>query len=182
MKEFIVIMAWLFLIPTLAWAQYAEHPPRGLGYVFAGVGSGMTTPTVGFGGELHVARGFAFGAEVGAIGLGGDPNEKTGVGSANLSYHFLHKKTRGHAAPFVGGGYTVFFGHNTHTGTGLWGHKPLMTQGFNVGGGVDIFAEKLVGARVDIRYHGHGGRILNYVFPDLDQFSFVAVRIALTFW
>jgi hypothetical protein len=182
MKRLVAAATLLAIIPALALAQNADHPPRGLGYVFVGAGSGITTPTVGFGGELHVARGFALGAEVGAIGLGGDPNEKTGVGSADLSYHFLHKKTRGHAAPFVGGGYTVFFGHNTHTGTGLWGHKPLMTQGFNVGGGVDIFAEKLVGVRVDVRYHGHGGRILNYVFPDLDQFSFVAVRVALTFW
>jgi len=142
------------------------------------------TPAAGFGGEVYVFKGLGIGAEVGVAGLDirGNRNKMTGVGSADLSYHFFPKKIRGNAAPFVAGGYTVFFGHNTHTGTGLWGHKPLMTQGFNVGGGIDVFASKHVGVRFDVRYHGHGGRILNYIYPDLDQFSFVAVRVALTFW
>jgi len=139
--------------------------------------------TTGFGGEGYIYKGLGLGAEIGGVGVAdvNDPNKGTGVGSADVSYHLFPKKIRGHAAPFVTGGFTTFFGHNTHTGTGFFGHKPLMTEGFNIGGGVDVFASKHVGVRFDVRYHGHGGRILNYIFPDLDQFSFVAFRIGATF-
>jgi len=181
MKKLIGTMAWLFLIPMLGSAQKADHPPLWQGYGFVGAGTRGMTPTAGFGVEVYLFKGLGVGAEVGGTGLTGDPNKMTGVGSADLSYHFFPKKIRGDAAPFVGGGYTVFFGHNTHTGTGWGGHKPLMTQGFNVGGGVDFFASKHVGVRLDARYHGHGGRILNYVLPNVDQFSFVAFRIGVTF-
>jgi opacity protein-like surface antigen len=183
MKKLIANMAWLFLIPMLASAQKADHPPRWQGYGFVGAGTHGMTPTAGFGGEVYVTKGLGIGAEVGAAALTTQrvTAKTTGVGSADLSYHFFPKKIRGNGAPFVAGGYTVFFGHNTHTGTGLWGHKPLMTQGFNVGGGVDLFASKHVGVRFDVRYHGHGGNILNYTYPNLDQFSFVAFRIGVTF-
>lgn len=181
MKKLISTTALLFLIPTLASAQNTDHQPRGLGYVFLGAGTHEMSPTAGFGGEGYVYKGLGMGVEVGAAGLSGNPNKATGLGSADVSYHFFPKKIRGNAAPFVAGGYTVFFGHNTHTGTGLLGHKPLMTQGFNVWGGVDVFVSKHIGGRFDVRYYGHGGRILNYIFPNLDQLSFVAFRISMTF-
>jgi len=178
-----IIMTALFLLMVLASvsAQDTDHPPRGQGYAFIGAGSRLMSPTVGFGGEVYVYKGLGMGVEVGGAGLTGNSNKMTGVGSADLSYHFFPKKLLNNAAPFVAGGYTVFFGHNTHTGTGLWGHKPLATSGFNVGGGVDVFATKHVGLRFDVRYHGHGGRILNYVFPNVDQFSFTAFRVGVTF-
>ena len=105
-----------------------------------------------------------------------DPGE-LGLGSLDASYHFFPKKVRGNAAPYVSGGYTLFFGHNTI----INGGKDLTTNGFNVGGGVDYYATKHVGVRLDVRYYGHGGRILHYTFPDVDQFTFVAARVALTF-
>ena len=171
----------LGLLPCLAWAQSAERPPRGQGYGFVGAGTRAMTPVAGFGGEAYVFNGLGLGAELGGAALTGDPNYKLGVGSANLSYHFFPKKMRDNAAPFVTGGYTMLFGHNTHGGRGFFGHKPLATHGFNVGGGVDIFASNHFGLRLDIRYHGHGGRILNYVYPNVQQFSFTALRIGLTF-
>jgi len=178
MKKLIVVIAWLFLIPMLALAQNADHPPRWQGYGFVGAGTHEMSPTAGFGGEVYVFKGLGIGAEVGVGGLDihGDQNMMIGVGSADLSYHFFPKKIRGNAAPFVAGGYTLFFGHNAADG-----EKDVTPDGFNIGGGVDVFATKHVGVRFDVRYHGHGGRILKYTFPDVAQFSFVAFRIGVTF-
>jgi len=161
-------------------AQDADRPPRGQGYAYFGAGTHSMRPTAGFGGEVYVVKGLGLGAEVGAAGWTttdnwGDSNI-TGVGSADVSYHFFPKKIRGNAAPFVAGGYTLFFGHNV-----VERGKDLTTNGFNVGGGVDVYATKHVGVRLDVRYYGHGGRILRFTYPDLDQFSFVAFRIGLTF-
>jgi len=182
-KRLIVIIACFILIPVLASAQDAERPPRWQAYGLIGAGTRLTTPTGGFGGELYFAKGVGVGVELGGTALTFPDygNRTTGVGSADVSYHFFPKKIQGNAAPFVEGGYTLFFGHNPDKGIGLFGHKTLLTQGFNIGGGVDGFATKHVGVRVDVRYHGHGGRILKYTFPDLDQFSFVAFRIGVTF-
>lgn len=188
MKRLMAVAVLALIAPIMALAQNtdqqkadqqsADHPPRGLGYVFVGEGTHSMGLTTGFGGEAYVFKGLGLGAEIGAADMS---SFVTGVGSADLSYHFFPKKVHGRVSPFITGGYTAFFGHNTHTGTGLFGHKPLMTEGFNIGGGVDLFASKHVGMRFDVRYYGHGGRILNYIYPDLDQFSFVAFRIGVTF-
>jgi len=182
MKKLIAIAIILLMAPASLSAQRdIYHPPKALGYGFIGSETLLTDLAAGFGGEGYIFKGLGLGAEVGGVGLTSDPNAELGVGSADVSYHFFNKKDRGSAAPFVTGGYTAFFGHNTHMGTGLWGHKPLMTSGFNVGGGIDLFASKHWGMRLDVRYHGHGGRILNYTHPEIDQLSFVAFRIGLTF-
>jgi hypothetical protein len=180
MKTVIALIVSLFMGSAFAMAQDTDHPPRGLGYVFAGGGTrlGLTT---GFGGEGYIYKGLGLGAELGAAGVLADSNKLTGVGSADASYHFFHRKIRGNASPFVAGGYTSFFGHNVDMGGTSFGHhKPLLTQGFNLGGGVDLFPKKHFGVRFDVRYYGHGGRILNYTFPDVQQFSFVAFRVGLT--
>ncbi len=178
MMKHIVIAVCLFMVPTLMSAQDTYHPPRGLGYGFVGTGTHSMNFTTGLGGEAYVAKGLGMGVELGAAGAGVSPSEDSskmiGVGSADLSYHFFTERNRGRAAPFVTGGYTTFFGHNAGNGK-----RP--THGFNVGGGVDLFTTKHLGVRFDIRYFGHGGRILRYAYPDLDQFSFVAFRIGMTF-
>ncbi len=175
-KSVLAIFAFCAFIPTPAAAQVIYNQPHGLGYIFAGDGTHSMGLNTGFGGERYVFRGLALGAEIGAAGVLADPNIRMGVGSADGSYHFFFKKLLGNAAPFVTGGYSNFFGHNTHVGTGFFGHKPLMTEGYNVGGGVDLFAMKHLGVRFEVRYYGHGGRILNYTFPNVDQFSFVACQ------
>jgi hypothetical protein len=181
-KESIALIVLLFTGSAFAMAQETDHSPRGLGYVFAGGGTHGMGLTTGFGGEGYIYRGLGLGAELGAAGGFSDSlNKLIGLGSADASYHFFPKQMRRNVAPFVTGGYSNFFGHNTHVGTGFWGHKPLMTQGFNLGGGVDVFAMKHLGVRFEVRYFGHGGRILNYTFPNVDQFSFVAFRIGVTF-
>ena len=133
--------------------------------------------TEGFGGEAYAGP-LAIGAEVGTTGLNttsnGNPNW-IGMGSLDFSYHFFLKKTHNQVAPFATGGYTNFFGQDTDTAGGNY------TNGYNVGGGVDLFATKHVGLRFDFRYYGHGGRILWASFPNLDQLSPTVFRIGLTF-
>lgn len=162
-------------------AQDTDHPPRGLGYVFAGGATHSMSLTAGAGGEVYSSTGLGMGLEVGASGLTtkGDSYYNyyiTGVGSADASYHYFSKKIRGGTSPFVAGGYTILFGHNAVL-TG----KDVKTNGYNVGGGVDVFARKHAGVRFDVRYYGHGGRILKNRYPDLAEFSFVAFRIGVTF-
>lgn len=178
MKKLIATVALLLIVAPSVSAQNTDHPPRGLGYAFFGAGTHRMIPTAGFGGELYGANGLGMGVEVGVAGLsfGPDPNRMLGVGSADLSYHFFPKKIRRNGAPFVTGGYTLFFGHNASERA-----KDVTTNGFNFGGGVDVFETKHVGVRLDVRYHGHGGRILRYTYPNIGQFSFVAFRIGVTF-
>ena len=162
--------------------QNTDHRPPGLGYVFVGDASHSMGLDAGFGGELSSSTGLGLGMEAGAIGLTrkGDqyyPSYTTGVGSADALYHYYSKKPKLRAvSPFVAGGYTILFGHNADPMG-----KDVKTNGFNLGGGVDLFAAKHAGLRFDVRYYGHGGRILKNAYPDLAEFSFVAFRIGLTF-
>jgi predicted small secreted protein len=178
MKKVITAVALLLMVPTLVSAQNTDHQSRGLGYVFVGPATNQMGMTAGFGGEGYAYKGLGVGVELGTAGFdksaNGNPNW-IGVGSADLSYHFFPKKIRGRAAPFVTGGCTFFFGQDTDTAGGN------VTHGFNVGGGVDIFAAKHAGVRFDVRYNAHGGRILWASFPNLAQLSFVAFRVGLTF-
>ena len=173
-------VALLLVLPALVLGQDTDHRPRGLGYAFIGGGTHSMGLTTGLGGEYVDKSGLGLGAEVAVAGLTTTNKEggsnMMGVGSADVSYHFLPKNIRSHASPFVAGGYTLFFGHNAS----LVG-KDVTTNGFNVGGGVDFFGAKHLGVRFDVRYHGHGGRILKFTYLNLDEFSFVAFRIGLTF-
>ena len=184
MRRIIAKAALLLMLPALATAQNTDHRSRGLAYVFVGAGTHQMGLTAGFGGEGYVYRGLGMGLEVGTAGVGtaanGNPNW-IGLGSADASYHFFPKKLPGRAAPFVAGGYTNFFGQDVflqYPGPRSPGN---FVHGFNVGGGVDLFASKHAGVRFDVRYNAHGGRILWASFPSLAQFSFVAFRIGLTF-
>jgi hypothetical protein len=183
MKAFIAIAAVLLLAPAWASAQNLDpqssyHQPHGLGYIFVGYGSRQMGQTEGFGGEAYLAKGLGVTAEVGTTGRGtksnGNPNW-IGVGSLDFAYHLFLKRTHNQVAPFVTGGYSNFFGQDTDTPGGN------LTNGYNLGGGIDLLAAKHVGMRFDFRYFGHGGRILWASFPTLPQFSFAAFRVGLTF-
>ncbi len=184
MRKLILKAALLLAVPALVSAQDTDRQPRGQGYVFAGAGTHQMGPTAGFGVEGYVYKGLGVGAELEATGIGTTTNFNSniiGVGSADLSYHFFPKKIQGNVAPFAAGGYTNFFGQDVflqYPGPRSPGN---FTHGFNLGGGVDLFATKHAGVRFDVRYNGHGGRILWASFPNLAQFSFVAFRIGLAF-
>ena len=181
MKKLIVVAALVFLtIPASTPAQETASPPRGQGYAFVCGATHSMGLTTGVGGELYSSTGLGAGLELGAAGLTtkGDAyygSYLTGVGSADVSYHHF-SKAGNRISPFVAGGYTILFGHNA----GLRG-KDVKTNGYNVGAGADLFASRHAGLRFDVRYYGHGGRILKNRYPDVTEFSFVAFRIAFTF-
>ncbi len=177
MKKLMATAAMLLLVPVSMPAQNTDQKSQGLGYVFIGGGTRQMGPTFGFGGEYLDKGGFGVGAELATAGWDTSANHNSnwiGLGSLDLSYHLFPKKTRDYA-PFVAGGYSIFFGQDTDTPGGN------VTNGFNLGGGIDLFASKHIGVRFDGRYYGHGGRILWASYPNLTQFSFVAIRIGLTF-
>jgi hypothetical protein len=186
-KTFIATLTFLLAAAVLATAQGTDeqnkdHRPLGLGYVFVGGASHSMGLTAGMGGELSSSTGLGMGLEVGAIAFTrkGDQyydSYTTGVSSADVLYHYYSKKANlKDVSPFVAGGYTILFGHNS-----VPLGKDVETNGFNIGGGVDLFATKHAGLRFDVRYYGHGGRILKNAYPDVAEFSFVAFRIGLTF-
>jgi len=177
MKTLIATVAFLLTVTASVSAQNTEQKSMGLGYIFVGDethGMGLTS---GFGWEYINKSGLGGSAEIAAAGFGtsanGNPNF-IGVGSADLTYHSFHKKAQSYV-PFVAGGYTLFFGQETDTPGGN------VTNGVNVGGGIDLFAPKVVGVRFDVRYNAHGGRILWASYPNSSEFSFVAFRFGLTF-
>jgi hypothetical protein len=179
MNKIIVAIALYILFPQFAAAQEPRHPPRAIEYGFLGGGTQGLGLNAGLGLEV-LTHGFGVGTEFGGTGFAAnDSNKTTGIWCLDGVYHYFSPKPRGIVAPFVAGGLTDFFGHNTHTQYG--GGGAYHTIGFNVGSGVDILATQHAGVRFDVRYYGHGGRILNWVYPDVQQFSFVAFRIAVTF-
>jgi len=188
MKGLIVAAGFLLMLPAFAPAQDADYLPRGQGYIFFGLATHKLGATAGFGGEFYSAMGLGGSFEGATTGFYKSTNGNSnwiGLGSADLTYHFFPKKIQGHAAPFVSGGYTNFFGQDVCSGVGPCGPGHVYggnhTNGFNVGGGVDVFAAKRVGVRFDVRYYGHGGRILWASFPNDAQLNFVAFRVGVTF-
>jgi hypothetical protein len=187
MKTLIATLAFLLAaaVPVSAQStdeQNKDHRPLCLGYAFVGDASHSMGLAAGMGGELSSSTGLGIGLEVGvtAFTRRGDQyynSYTTGVSSADVLYHYYSKKTKlRDVSPFVAGGYTILFGHNS-----VPEGKDVKTNGFNIGGGVDLFATKHAGLRFDVRYYGHGGRILKNAYPDVAEFSFVAFRIGLTF-
>ena len=108
-----------------------------------------------------------------------DNNKTTGLWSVDPVYHYFPRNPRVNVVPYFAGGLSEFLGHNVRTA--FTGIGPYHTSGFNLGGGLDVFATQQIGLRLDVRYYGHGGRILNWVYPDVQQLSFVAFRVAVTF-
>jgi hypothetical protein len=113
MNKTVAAASLLFLAPALALAQGTTQPPRGQGYVFVGAATRGMSPNVGFGGEVYDNSGLGAGLEIGTaaltIPITGNSNKVLGLGSADLSYHFFPKKPDSQVAPFVIGGYTLFF-------------------------------------------------------------------------
>lgn len=182
MKKLIATLALLLIAPAWMPAQNADsqnagHAPRGLGYIFYGGATHGIGQTAGFGGEAYFGEGMGASIEIGTAGYTtsayGNANW-IGLGSLDLSYHYFGKKLRGRAAPFVTGGFTDFFGQDTDIAEN-------QARGFNLGGGVDLFANRHLGVRLDVRHFGHGDHILRPSFPGLAQFSFTAVRLGMTF-
>lgn len=180
MKELIVTVALLLMVPALASAQNADHQYRDQGYVFIGEGTGRSLDNglhgnteVGGGGEVLLFRGFGVGGELGVMGVGGElwssPAQRVGVLSIDPSYRFLHKSK---VVPFVEAGYTRTFGNRD-------GDPFPPSNLFNFGGGINYWAFKRVGLRLEFRdFVRHASPL--YAFPG-HTYYYWALRIGLAF-
>jgi len=124
MKKLMALVGLLFAVQALAWAQSADHPYRGQGYVFLGFGFGVIPgyngpalyfnyPTsfqnmrqLGFGGEAFLYKGLGAGAEASHASWGGS-YDTAWIGSGDLSYHFRRHAARFGVDPFVLGGVSI---------------------------------------------------------------------------
>jgi hypothetical protein len=138
------------LIPSGVMAQTAAIS-RGQSYVFIAPGFGNTVPGdgilhFGVGGEALVRHRIGIGAEIGAVGpwpigpshQGGFADWVVGLGSANVSYHFLPEGDR-KTEPFVTAGYSNFFRAGAY-------------HGYNAGAGMNFWFKPKVATRFEVRY------------------------------
>jgi len=160
--------AYLFIAPIVSNTRYAYRvvftpgPPPMYSYLnFTEVG-GVNT---GLGGEfLYQGLGLGFEAGYGGPDWSFSGGGAVGVLSIDASYHFLSKKKRRRTEPFVGGGYSLYYGDRTDT-----------QNGFNIGGGVNLWLAKHAALRLEVRNQ-------DYIKQFHSQFTrFVAFRIGVTF-
>jgi hypothetical protein len=93
------------------------------------------------GGERLFYKGIGFGGEVGYARWGGYGG-RTGIGSADIVWHFRSKAANGKADPFVLGGYTLMFNH-------------YVASAANFGGGVNLWVAKHAALRLEVRDETH---------------------------
>ena len=137
--------------------------------------TGRAGSNIAFGGEERVAQGLSAGFEVAYAGpdwtIG---SNGLGVVSANATHHFGNPKRPRKLEPFVTGGYSLYFGEQTN-----------IESGFNVGGGVNIWATKRAALRLEIREQGHANYIQDtqFLYPSGKNLvtNFVAFRVGVTF-
>jgi hypothetical protein len=167
------VQAYFFLAPIVSNTRYVENP------IYYGV---VPTPgkplpadfllhqrggvNTGFGGEVFVRKGLGLGGELGYAGPDWSFSgvQAVGVASIDASYHFLGKKNRKRVGPFVTGGYSLYFGDRT-----------AFQNGFNLGGGVNIWMAKHAALRLEVRNQDH----IQYFHSDFTHY--VAFRVGVTF-
>lgn len=153
--EYIGIMRMLasvtciFLLFSVSVLAQEPNSSRGQGYFLFATGGGNvgTAPDIhiAVGGEALVYRGLGIGVEVGPVSPlktspGGFFEDVVGLGSANLSYHFLPSTIDRKFEPFVTAGYSLFFRAGTFSG-------------YNVGGGTNVWLGKNTALRLEGRVH-----------------------------
>ncbi|HXJ95438.1 MAG TPA: hypothetical protein VMT20_21555 [Terriglobia bacterium] len=114
MRKLILAAALLLMIPALTPAQEGDHPYRGQGYLFFGLGAGTGAPSsaffehVGGGGEGFLYKGLAFGGEVDYAHSGKHYDfSQAWIGSVDFSYHLGRHAPPGKIDPFLLGGFSV---------------------------------------------------------------------------
>ena len=173
MKKLIAISALVFMIPMLASAQTEDHPYRGQGYGFFGLGTGLNdyhpvAEQAGFGGEGFLFKGFAFGAEAAYshYNTSGGFGISAWIGSLDPSYHFGRHAARRGVDPFILGGFSLYGPTSKGGGRGQ--------PGGNFGGGVNLWLAEHAALRLEIREHVAG-------FSYLPSGTAIAFRVAVTF-
>jgi hypothetical protein len=181
MRVFTSIASVFFIFSSSALAQEPNRS-RGQGYFFFALGGGTIGPQghqyqpdihVGAGGEGFIYKGLGVGAELGPVG----PTKNCsysggqcplgwfawafGLGSANFSYHFLPSTIDRKFEPFVTAGYSMFFHHGVF-------------NGYNVGGGINVWMTKNAALRFEGRFHSTG---IDAVYVN----QFAGFRVGMTF-
>ena len=172
MKKLIATAILLVMIPALAWAGNADSSNQVQGYGFVGpIVRGPSSAlaqrggvSAGLGAEALIYRGLGFGAEAGYAEGGRFP---MGTGAIDFTYHFIGNKRRIKIEPFLTGGYSLYFGHDTGQGR--------TENGWNVGGGASFWVTKHVALRCEVR--GFAG--IRFEFDAAK--NFVAFRVGFTF-
>jgi hypothetical protein len=173
MKKPIATAALLLMVPALASAQSKDHPSRGQGYFFFGLGNtdccaSRVVKHVGFGGEGFLGEGLGVGAEVGYAHWGGSGLDAW-IASGDFSYHFRPSAPRGGVDPFVLAGGTMFAPTAKGNGRGL--------PGGNFGGGVNIWLTERAALRLEVRDHVNAGRW----GPPAPADHYISFRVGVTF-
>lgn len=168
MKALIATAILLFAFPMVARAQNADHPPRGEGYFFFGLGTGIGNarhPVVehtGFGGEGFIYKGLGLSGEVGYAWWQGQDNW-TGTGSVDLIYRFRRSASNAGAEPFILGGLTGYAHHGVEAAG-------------NFGGGVNLWLNRHAALRLEVRDHAPGGSRTPGYYD-----HYVSFRVGMTF-
>lgn len=148
MSKLLAAGVLLIAIPICASAQSADHPYRGQGYIFFGMGTGTGvwyTPfikQVGFGGEGFLYKGLGAGAEAAYASWGGS-FQTAWIGSGDLSYHFGRHARRGRLDPFVLGGVSIVGPTQVGGGRG--------SPAGNFGGGANLWLAPHAALRFEFR-------------------------------
>ncbi len=187
MKKLTATAVLFLMAPAWMSAQKADTPGQGEAYIFIGpivsntqymhifnppYASLIEQPkrggvNTGFGGDF-IYRGLGVGFEAAYAApnwsFGTDGDHGRGVVSIDASYYFFSKKNHRRIEPFVVGGYSLYYGDRTDT-----------QNGFNIGGGINLWVAKHAALRLEVRDHEHTQYYIT-PFP-----RFVAFRIGVTF-
>jgi hypothetical protein len=160
MKKLLALVGLLFALPALAWAQSADRPYRGQGYVFLGFGFGeipgyngpipyfnypisfQNMRQLGFGGEGFLYKGLGAGAEASHASWGGGYSTAW-IGSGDFSYHFRRHAARFGVDPFVLGGVSIVGPTQVGGGRGSFAQ--------NYGGGANLWLAQHAALRLEFR-------------------------------
>jgi hypothetical protein len=171
-RQLVVTSAILLLLPVRAAAQDTDPQHRLQGYAFLApsVIGGHNGVDTGGGGDAFFLKGFGAEAEISYFGphwtfCTGCADSGMGLGSLDLIYRLPLTGRR--IEPFAAGGYTCYV-----VGGGDSSHS--YSNGYNLGGGVNIWLRKHLALRLDVRYQGDTGNIVYIVS------HFVAFRIGVT--
>ena len=194
MKSFIWVVTLLLMVPAWGSAEEADDPIRGEAYFFiAPIVSNarpFTNPAyygvvfhpgeplpanltlygrggvnAGFGGDVLIRNGLGVGFEAGYAGQDWSFGANgLGVGSINATYHFFGNKTSRRVDPFATGGYSLYFGDRT-----------AFQNGFNLGGGVNVWWVKHVALRLEVLDQDN----IKYFHSQFTRFA--AFRVGMTF-
>jgi hypothetical protein len=148
----LISAAFLLIALSLSASAQTSNRSRGQGYLFVAPGMADGNSRVSSGGSLHIGgggeafvyKGLGVGAEIGAVRPISDFNYVFGLGSVNLSYHFLPSDTESKLEPFVSFGYTIFF-------------RAGVTHGGHAGFGLNRWLNKNIALRFEIRDNVEGG-------------------------